>query len=176
MNLEHYNFPIEKHYTWEILDPSKITCYLECPRKFFYDYLLGWRPTEPNNHIVFGSAWHLAMEHLLLNGYDEVSIADAFDKFLQHYRADFPETTDETFWPKTPERALEALVEYSEKYKGDLNEFEVLFTEISATVPLSEEHNLHLRMDSIVKKHDGTIYSLEHKTAGSGWRFDEKWP
>ena len=87
---------IQPHPTWDIMDSSKLICYKECPRKFFYQYILGWQNAYPNNHLVFGSAWHMAMEWLLNHPKD---IAGAALAFLEYYREHFPPNTDELFVP-----------------------------------------------------------------------------
>ena len=167
------NYPIPYHPTWEVVDPSKLNDYIECPRKYFFEYMLGWRPEAPNNHLVFGQAWHLAMEHLLLHGYSAESIRDAQELLRNHYRKEFPEDTDELFTPKTPDRAVLALVEYSVKWERDLDEFDVLYTEIAGTVPITDTKIMFFRMDNILKhKLEGYYFSHEHKT---GTNFTNQW-
>ena len=85
---------IQPHSSWNIIDSTKLNAFLECPRSYFYEYILGWRSEAPNLHLEFGKAWHLAMEHLILHGYDETSIKDAYLKFHEHYRSHFPELLD----------------------------------------------------------------------------------
>jgi len=173
------DFLVPEHYTWEIQDSSKVQAFMDCPRKYFYRYILGWDTDAPNNHLSFGSAWHDAMEYLLLNGYGDSSVLGAYEAFLRTYRKDFPKETDELFGAKTPARVLEALVEYVLKYKSDFSEFEVLYTEIAGTVPLTEDRKLHFRQDAICKGIGAFGYfSLEHKTTGAtisrSWM--QQWP
>jgi len=150
---------------------------MDCPRRYFYEYVLGWRPDAPNNHLVFGQAWHDAMEHLLLNGYEDDSVLAAFDKFLSTYREEFPESSDSLYEPKTPTNALRALGLYSERYLSDLREFEVLYTEIAGTVPINQSQVLHFRLDSICRDKQGRYFSLEHKTGSRMSRFwTDQWP
>ena len=169
---------LEKHPTWDILDSSKLATFLECPRKYFFEYVLAWRTDAPNNHLIFGQAWHDAMEHLLLYGYSDNSIFDAYDKFLATYRKEFPEDSDELYAPKTPMNALKALGKYTEHYTRDLDEFEVLYTEIAGTVPITEDQVLHFRLDSICRDiARGYYFSLEHKTGSRLSRFwTDQWP
>ena len=171
------NFPIPYHPTWEVVDPSKLNDFITCPRMYFYSHMLGWKSEMPNNHLVFGSAWHEAMEHLLLNGYSGASIRDAQEKLTQYYRKEFPEETDEIFSPKTPDRATLALVEYTTKYPRDFDNFEVLYTEVSGTVPITNKKIMHFRMDDVLKHVKGYYFSLEHKTGSylnNQWRM--QWP
>jgi len=175
------NYPVPYDRTWNIHDASKLNEYLECPRKYFYHYVLGWVSDKPNNDLVFGASWHKAMEYLLLNGYELRSVAEAADLFIGLYRKDFPEESDELFVPKTPSNAIEALSIYTNEYRNDHSEFEVLYTEISGTVPLAEDVIMHFRMDNILKKikpEDGrSIFSLEHKTSGKGKsrQWEDQW-
>jgi len=159
------NYPIPHHPTWDVIDPSKTNDFMECPRKYFFSRMLGWTPESPSNHLVFGAAWHKAQEHLLLHGYEAKSINDAQELLREHYRKEFPEETDEIFSPKTPDRAVLALVEYAVKWAKDLRDFEVLYTEISGAVPVSDRTVMHFRMDSILQhRRDGYYLSYEHKT------------
>jgi len=80
---------------------------MDCARQYFFEYVLGWRSTAPNNHLVFGSAWHAAIEHILQKGYGAVD--EAVFIFMNTYREELPPDTDELYSPKTPSRADEAL-------------------------------------------------------------------
>ncbi len=159
-------YPIYCDPTWDIVDPSKMNDFIRCHRMYFFRHLLGWDLDTPNNHLAFGEAWHVAMEHLLLNGYSEVFIAQAFDKFLSSYREKFPADTDTLFGAKAPERVIPALLEYATKYADDLALYKVLYTEVAGTVPITKEHVLHFRIDSILQDSQERIRSMEHKTKG----------
>jgi hypothetical protein len=168
---------LDHHYTWDILDSSKLTTYMDCPRRYFFEYVLSWRSDAPNNHLVFGTAYHDAMEHLMLNGYEDESVMAAFDKFLASYREFFPATSDELYAPKDPDRCLAALGLYAERYQRDLTDFETLYTEIAGTVPINDDQRLHFRLDSICRDDQGRIFSLEHKTGSRISRFwTDQWP
>ena len=47
-------YPVPEHESWYIHDSSKIQEYLECPRMYFYRYVMGWTPDSFNNHTDFG--------------------------------------------------------------------------------------------------------------------------
>jgi len=179
MSFLNYELPILPTHTHEILDSSKLGSFLECPRKFFYEYMLGWRSDRPNNHLVFGSAWHDAMEHILLNGYSEDSLYDAFLLFQRTYRETFNDPDmDDLYSPKTPLRAFEALAKYAGKYSADEENFEVLHTEIAGTVPVGPNGRvMHFRLDSIIKDRTADkIFSMEHKTGSSFTRtWQDQW-
>jgi hypothetical protein len=152
---------LQEQPSWNVQDATKIQEYMDCPRKYFYSYVLGWRSDTPNIHLEFGSAWHLAMEHLILHGYEDASVLAAYEKFVDYYRLHFSELTDEIYHPKTPAMALKGLLDYVKEYKGE--KFKPLYTEIAGTVTLSERYDLSFKMDSIIETSDG-IKSREHKT------------
>lgn len=166
--------PFPLHPDMRKLDSTKINTFLDCPRQYFFNYVLGWISDRPNNHLVFGSAWHEAMEHLLLNGYSELSVVMAYEKFETYYRKHFPVDTDELFKPKTPTNALKALLAYCDQYRSDPSEFKTLHTEIAGSIAIDAERSIIFRMDSICESlRDGNLFSLEHKTKGSS--FSRQW-
>jgi len=160
-------------------DSSKLKDYQRCPRHFFYRHVLGWESDSLSNHLVFGTSWHLAMEHLLLNGYNDNSVIKAFDAFLSDYRKTFSSETDEMFSPKTPDNAFLVLAKYADypAYRNELDDWEVLWTEIAGSVAITEKDQLYFRMDSILKnRKTAKTKSFEHKTGSRTWMWDEQWP
>ncbi len=170
---------IQPHKTWKILDSSKLNTYLDCPRRFMYEYVLGWRPEGENNHLEFGSAWHKAMEHLLLNqerrlAEPEKVAVEAFDAFMTRYRETMPDSLDAANEPKNPAGALRSLLSYVERYRDD--SFKVHYTEVAGTVPVGEDSDgirlLHFRLDSVCEDPGDGVFSLEHKT---GSQLSRQW-
>ncbi len=160
------------HPSFDVIDSSKIQEFLMCPRYFFYRYMLGWVGEEPNHDLIFGEAWHAAMLQLALKGYSEENTVVAFGKFMEIYRATFPEESDELWAPKTPMNALKGLVAYTSKYANDPQEFEVLYAEVGGTVSLAEDRFIAFRQDTICRGKEG-IFSLEHKTTAKS--FNQSW-
>tara|TARA_Y100000593_G_scaffold82293_1_gene154511 strand:- start:4163 stop:5125 length:963 start_codon:yes stop_codon:yes gene_type:complete len=153
---------IEQHVTHGITDASKLQCFMDCPRQYFYRYVLGWSHSGSNIHLIFGEGWHRSMEHILRDGYGTDSIREAYEVCLKYYREHFDETEDQKYFPKSPEAVIPALVEYCHRYSQD--DFEVLHTEVAGKVPIDENRNMHFRLDAVCKDEKG-IYVLEHKTA-----------
>ena len=163
--------------SWNIQDATKLTAFCACPRKYFWEYVLGWKPEAPSNHLVYGQAWHSAMEYLLLNDYSIASVQKAHQIFLEVYRKTFLPDTDEIFFPKTPENALFALARYVGKFREDHSIFKVLYTEISGKVTVGENRYMHFRMDSILEnRNNGQIVSIDHKTGSSTWGWERQFP
>lgn len=164
-------FPISEHPSWDIKDSSKLTEFITCPRKYFYSYILGWRLDQPAHDLHFGESWHKAREYQLLHGYDDIE--GAYNAFTLCYREKFDPSSDSIYTPKDPTAVLKALMQYADERRGDLAEYEVLYTEISGTVPVDEKRVLSYRMDSVLRrKEDDMILSMDHKSTKS---FSRTW-
>lgn len=44
-------------------DSTSLGLLKECPRKYYYEIILGWRPRATSVHLIFGQAYHAALEH-----------------------------------------------------------------------------------------------------------------
>jgi len=162
--------------TTSIYDPSKLCDFGRCMRYGFYRHVLGWNLEEPSIHLVFGTAWHEAMEHLLLTDYSPENVQIAWQKLESIYREFFPPSSDAIRLPKTPGVALTALAEYAARWRAHDAKYETLHTEISGAVPISPKYTIHFRMDSIVRnKETGKVSSIEHKTSSSKRYWDNAW-
>jgi hypothetical protein len=161
---------------WKVLDSTKIQSFMTCPRQYFYNYMLNWDKAEANVHLVFGEAWHKAMETLLIYGYSRDALVLAQMELEKVYRPHFSEMSDGIRFPKTPGFAAEMLSRYVERYVDDLKEFEVLHTEVSGCVGITDDLSVYFKTDSILRKTagflKGKIFSLEHKTTRS---IDHAW-
>ena len=160
------------HPSMDIHDASKLQAFMDSPRKYFFQYVLGWRAEDPNVHLVFGSGWHHAMEHLLLslNGEDPYSnrvVVEAWQMFMDTYRADFPnEFMDDQHGAKDPTNALKALAAYAAAWASDVKRYKTLYTEVAGSVMVRHDRLVHWKMDSILTEDDQHIVSMEHKTTG----------
>jgi hypothetical protein len=168
---------IEHKPTWDIIDSSKMNTYLDCPRQFFYRYILGWSEDNAKHDLIFGEAWHRAMETLLLYGHSKEAIDLAFIKFLEYYREHFDEMSDDLYTPKAPYNAYEALKVYSKHWERADKEFTVLHTEISGQVAVTKNRTITFRMDALCQHNDSKKYFfLEHKTTKRmGRQWTDQW-
>lgn len=166
------------HPAISVLDSSKLQDFMRCPRRAFFRHILGWDLEQDNVHLVFGSAWHKAMECLVATGYTEEGVVEAFTAFLDIYRASFTEEMDEVNAPKSPANALRALFLYTQKWPNDLANLEVLHVECAGTVLIPGDHELVYKMDLIARdRNTHAIEALERKTTkslssawGNQWR------
>jgi len=160
----------------QLLDPSSIIDFQTCPRKFFYRYLLGWRPDIPNNHLIFGQALHTGLERLFNSQFSEVeeAVTDATAVWREH----FPPEQDENYFPKTPHNLALALHLYAMTYGEQVNrDYEVMGVEVVGFVPVSFDYDIVFRLDTVLKDKSTGKYSIwEHKSAsGVSSLFDNQW-
>lgn len=158
------------HETHTIIDSSKMQEYMTCPRKYFYRYVLGWDIYSKSIHLVFGEAWHRAMEVLMQQGYTGSAVKEGMERFTEYFRRYYEPYEDEIYAPKNVEYAYQGLLAYIERYIDD--DFEVLHTEVHGTIPIDTTGRMLVgRIDSICKDKNG-YFSLEHKT---GSRLSAVW-
>lgn len=150
-----------EHPTWHVHDATKLKAYMTCPRKYFFEYVLGWRLDYPQHDLVFGEAWHRAMAHILEHGYGSFESA-INDAFLPYYRTSFGPETDIERAPKNPGYALDTMIEYVKKYSKE-DTFKVNHIEVYGTVNVTDQDKLHFRLDSVCIDDRG-VFCLEHKT------------
>lgn len=173
--LSEQNYPIESDPTFDIHDSSKSSTFMDCPRRYFYEYVLGWRPAVPSNHLVFGQALHAALEIIHESDFgrktdeeEKQLVARAYTEFIKIYRETFSDATDGVFFPKNPKSALTSLLYYVQKYSEHDKQYEVLHTEVAGRVPISDEDFLSLRIDVILRdRSDGKKFIMDHKTSSS---------
>lgn len=169
-------YSIPSHFSWTVIDSSKLQDYITCPRRFFFRHVLGWERTIYND-LKFGEAWHKAMEVFLKKGTTHENVEEAFDEFMKCYREEFPPATDELFTPKIPENVRRALPQYVERFGEEDKKFTVKedFVEIAGSVTMNEDRVMFFKMDAIVEDETG-IFALEHKTTKSlGGRWSDQW-
>lgn len=173
MNYSKQNYPIQTDPTWDIVDSSKMQDAMTCWRLFFFKHLAGLRGEGNSIHLEFGTAWHLAMEYLVLNNYSAESVESAMLLLEEHYRKFYPSELDGMLSPKNPARARAALQDYTGRYRDDLERYEVMYTEVGGSVSVGHDHRISFRMDTVLRETEtNLIYSLDHKT---GSQLNDQW-
>lgn len=157
----------------KVVDSTKLTTYMTCPRKFLYRHVLHWELDQPSVHLVFGQAWHLALEYMLLGlregkAYPETVVEAKrlfHDHLVENYQDEHP--------IKNSDKGCNALDVYSRLFEGDLQRYEVLYTEVPGLVNIPG-FEYYYKIDAILRdKEDGLIYVVDHKTAqtdSESWR------
>ena len=175
MNIKDLDLPVPYHETFDVHDTTKISKFMDCPRGYFFEYIMGYRPDEPNIHLVFGKAWHEGMEILMNDGLGDDALLKAAQAFQETYHKEIPpDALDVDRMQKTVDNGIRALASYCKTYRS-IDNFETLYTEVSGVAPLSLSMVIHFKVDTIIKDQVG-IWSLEHKTTGRNTQANrEKW-
>lgn len=69
-----------------IESPSSINTYKQCPRKYFFQYIMKY-PTSPNIHTVLGSVVHSVLEEFFdqdVSKYDDTTFESGFTQAVQN--------------------------------------------------------------------------------------------
>ena len=171
-------YPVPTNKTWNVFDSSKMKMFKACPRKFFWRYVLGWEVDYPQINLIFGEAWHRALEAVYQIGYTKEAVEEGMQRFVSYYREFYSDRDDMDRVPKDPTTALEALTSYVTTYQG-LDNFEVLSLEKSGSVLITDDVAMHYRMDMVIKNSNGQITGVDHKTTSwsspnyaNQWRMD----
>lgn len=162
----------------ERIDYSSLTTYLECPRKFFFQYVLHFRSSRPSIHLVFGSAWHYGLEttYAELKAGTPLTPADAREISIRAFNALWslegePHFEPDLVYPKSPARAADMYDRYWKQHLDSDLEKTVLGVESPFTIDLSVitpgMPNYIGRLDLVFEHQDGSLEVVDHKTASS---------
>ncbi|MCP4607711.1 MAG: PD-(D/E)XK nuclease family protein [Planctomycetes bacterium] len=169
----------------EKIDYSSLSTYLECPRKFLFQYLLHLRNPRPSIHLVFGSCWHYGLEVVYQTEMEDPNIdvktatklaIDAFNLLWSIEGA--PHWPDEDIiFPKSPGHAANVYHAYFKRFlKADQKESTVLAVESPFAIHISDELPNYIgRFDLLrtitrnnaLKIGDHKTTNALYKTAGS---------
>ena len=155
-------------------DNSTLDSMRVCPRRFYYSKIRKWKQDRDSIALLFGSAWHACMDFVW--AHPSASIEKSFEPFQKMWdSSEFAMTESFDTYPRTPQRALEMLIKYKERYQTWLsNNISVEAIEASFIVPLSEtQQNLFYigKWDKVYK--EGAFYHIvDHKTTSS---FSTSW-
>lgn len=150
-----------------IMDSSKLSTFQECPRKFFFAHVLGWK-SEGNSefHLDFGKAYHSAKETLWKEGGTSAGVEAAYQTFLAEWGKNSEKYMDYPAKGKHPNNVLSALVGFATKYAKDFKELELVNTEVPGSFLLPNNFMLSFRIDSIHKRvNSGEVLFMDDKTA-----------
>ena len=135
-------------------DPSSISCFLECPRKFYYRYVIGLEKREKPASLVFGEAVHLALAEY----YRGRSMVEAI-------RVASP-LLNEVEEERRGKEAFKVIMEaYAEQYPREKEVFEVEAVEVEGAIEVGEVL-LCFRLDMYARFQNGVVV-VDHKTTSS---------
>lgn len=155
---------IELDKSVKVVDNTKLNDFKACQRMCFYKHVCGLASgSEDRFHLEFGSAIHKALEHLHTNKFSDEAVFNACSSFTNDY-INMCGGTGVFKAGKSLDSGLLAIAEYAQLYL-DSRDWEVLFTEISGSAPVSSKYHIHFRMDMICRNDKG-VFVMEHKTKG----------
>ena len=137
MNWHEGDLPLSKiPDRLSVWSSSEIKDYQRCPRYSLFRKILGLTPDFPNHNLVFGTAWHLAQEHLANNKFSEDSIEGAYQDFLDFYRKYFSESTDLDYKGKNPGNASLGIQEMQKEGLKKMPSHKLVETETYGELPI----------------------------------------
>lgn len=170
----------------EIIDYSALSTYIECPRKFLFNYMMHLSSLKKNLNLVFGSAWHYGLEKV----YKEIKTRDekklplltpqeatvistkAFQALWQAEEAPEEWPNEDAIFPKSPGHATNVYYEYWKEFlEEDNKEWQVIGIEEPFFIDLSKiKSGLPSyigRMDLILQNREKPqiIKIIDHKSA-----------
>jgi len=131
--------------------------YLQCPRRWYIDNILGIKPIEKPFPLKFGSLWHKAVEQVLKGTPLEVILES-----LSQDVSRIPQEK-ELYYRQFPIQ-LKAWSAGWQAGRAALPEPELLFTEQPVETVLWNNQKFVGIIDGAVKTAEGLVYLLEHKT------------
>lgn len=135
---------------------SMLSLYQDCPRKWAWKYLKGFKPKFTAEHFTFGSAIHEAHEVFYENGYNWDKMITRGDEFLNEH--------DPLLIPK----ARVCLDTWFQQIGvNDISKTEVLAVEEEVYLTLPNDFKMTCRLDRLLKdKKTGEIFICDTKTTG----------
>ena len=153
-------------------DNTMLSCYKDCPQKFYLRHKRDWRREGTGLALVFGSSWHVAMDVVwtFAKQVPHAELRDlAYAAFMEEWIAGgLPaELTIEQldqFKTRTPGIAREMLHNYILDRWKILQNCELLACEQPFAVPLPGTNTWYIgRLDKVIKL-NGEKLIVEHKT------------
>lgn len=170
---------------------TSLTLLMECPKKYYYAQVIGWRAKGPSVHLDFGGHYAKALERyhkLRADGQDHrgalaSAVAGALDDTWLNREPDgsggAPWVSDHN--AKTRETLIRSIVWYLENWKDDPCKTVVLengaaAVELSFQLPVSDSVTLVGHLDRLVE-FQGDLYVQDQKTTGSSFsaRYFDQW-
>lgn len=148
-----------------------INTFQECPRKWYIKYLCGILPTKLGKALIFGKAWHKALEEFYRwdGSGDSRAVAEkAYGVLLSELDADRESFKSLDDYTESRERAALLLRKWYETFGEKLHEeYVVLSIEEQLEPKVGDKFTMTIRPDAVVKRRaDGAILVPEHKTTG----------
>ena len=157
----------------DYFDNSAISDYKKCPRSFYFRHVRGWRIQGTSHALIFGLAWHSAMEYVWEHAKEErdTDLAqNAFLRFLATWEESGMNPNPgldelEVLGARTPMVGMEMLGNYLEQRTNTLRNCTLLANETPFAVPMPGLEDTYYvgRLDKAIAFNGGRLI-IEHKT------------
>ncbi len=173
-----------------IQSPSSINTYRQCPRKYFYQYVLEL-PTTDSIHLLRGNVAHSALEHFFqinINHIDEKNYEQqlkiAMQNLLIHYwreqnvrfaKLNLSEDKIKFYFEETLSMLISWVDLFCKKIKASKKSFKEAFaylTPIAEQHFISQKHGVQGYIDAI-EIQDGKIRIMDYKTSSKNELTDD---
>lgn len=163
-------------------DNTMIEAYRQCERKFYFRHVRGWVPDVAAMPLIFGKAWHTAMDTVwpTINASPEMPTRDVVELGMQAFLSDWQEAglpsieafldmsleEQKKFLPRTPMVAMEMLYCYIEQRRQMIRDCELIAVERPFAVPIDpNDKDLWYcgKLDKVIRQ-GKKIITIEHKT------------
>ena len=159
----------------EQIDYSSLSTYLDCPRKFFFQYILHLRSRVKSIDLVFGSAWHYGLEityRALMNN-DKLSVLDATEmsrKALDLYwlvegEPHFPDP--DLVFPKSPGHAANMYHDYWSQFLTEDSQRQIIGVEIPFSINIAPDLPKYIGRKDLAWLEGDQLSIIDHKTTKS---------
>jgi hypothetical protein len=154
-----------------LISNSEVASWLQCTRKYYYEYVLNLEPKQFSEVINKGILIHSVLEGYYAGKAQGLNEADCRNEamepliFAGMQGADMKDITD-----------IRALVDgYFDKYCVEDNDrYEVVSIETKYALPLSDDYSLVGTLDLLLKdKWDNRLVAVDHKSTYNFWTDDQ---
>jgi hypothetical protein len=157
------------------IDYSSLSTYLDCPRKFFFQYILHMRSHVKSIDLVFGSAWHYGLEityRALMNG-AKLSIIDATEMsrkafnlyWLVEGAPHFPDP--DIIFPKSPGHAANMFHDYWTQFLIEDKKRDIIGVEIPFSITIDPDLPSYIGRKDLAWLEGDQLSIIDHKTTKS---------
>lgn len=163
-----------------LYDNTRLAAFKKCPRFYFYRHVMDWETQTTRAPLVFGSAWHAAMEvvwpEMIRGTPKETILRLAMAAFVENWVSEgMPHPKEISYEmekelsPRTPSVGMEMLAAYIDERLPKMKDLELISVERPFVVPLDPEDDTLFyigKIDKVVsqKKMAKPIRGIEHKT------------
>ncbi|MEM4271274.1 MAG: PD-(D/E)XK nuclease family protein [Candidatus Pacearchaeota archaeon] len=174
-----------KHEYIKTLNYSALKSFIQCPRRYFTEYLYKEFPKAYSPNLVAGMGVHAGFEEIMKRKRDNVSVSDSviekiilkeIDNQIENIRED-GFLFEEQAIRKIKEEAVNIVLQNKRHINdifGSFSEIEGIEYQFYAPIPGIPEHILfHCRIDLITRL--GDVYSIwDYKTVNTFWGSEKK--